>query len=281
MKRFRSKSLSKRPRVRSSAHAHAGRRGVPADAERWERKARAQWKALDRVCTDLDSRARLTQLIKRLTGSDRGSRESALAELELATQLLRVGFHVGFLPESQARTADLECARGEERFFVEVTALVGSARRSVRSSPLREWSRNGEDDDGVEQDGQTLLRRLLARISQKARQLGHYQASVLLAISVPRQDATFRVHPEACDLKRVAAGITMLLPRLKQLSAVLLALWDVNPLPERSGVRLANVHIVERAKHQVAYPRVRLLILNPGAAVPLREVEVESLKGLL
>ena len=279
VKRFRRRSASKQRRVRSAAHAHAERRRGPAHAERWVWKAHAQWKALDRVCTDLDSRARLTQLIKRLTGADRGSRESALAELELATQLLRVGFHVGFLPESQARTADLECARGEERFFVEVTALVGSAHRSVRSSPLREWSRNAENDEEVEQDGQILLRRLLARISQKARQLGHYQASVLLAISVPRQDPVFRTHPEACDLKRLAAGITMLLPRLKQLSAILLSLWDVNPLPERSGVRLANVHVVERSKHQVAYPRVRLLILNPGAAVPLREAE--SLKGLL
>jgi hypothetical protein len=280
VKRFRSRSASKQRRVRSSAHAHAGRRG-PAQAERWERRAHAQWKALDRVCTDLDSRARLTQLIKRLTRADRGSRESALAELELATQLLRVGFHVGFLPESRARTADLECARGKERFFVEVTALVGSAHRSMRASPLREWSRDAEHDEEVEQGGQILLRRLLARISQKARQLGHYQASVLLAISVPRQDPVFRAHPEACDLKWLAAGITMLLPRLQQLSAILLSLWDVNPMPERSGVRLANVHVVERPKHQVAYPRVRLLILNPGAAVSLREAEVESLKGLL
>ena len=254
---------------------------MTAHAERWERKAHAQWKALDRVCTDRDSQARLTQLINRLTGSDRGSRESALAELELATQLLRVGFHVGFLPESQARTADFECTCGKERFFVEVTALVGSGPRPMRTSPLREWSRNDVDDEEVEQEGQILLRRLLARISQKARQLGHYRASVLLAISVPRQDPRFRAHAEACDLKRLAAGITMLLPRLKQLSAILLALWDVNPLPERSGVRLANVHVVERAKHQVGYPRVRLLILNPGAAAPLKEAEVESLKGLL
>lgn len=32
-------------------------------------------------------------------------RESALAELELATQLICTGVHVTFLPESQARTA--------------------------------------------------------------------------------------------------------------------------------------------------------------------------------
>ena len=40
--------------------------------------------------------------------------------------LIRVGFQVMFLPESQARTADLECRLGSKRFFAEVTAMVQS-----------------------------------------------------------------------------------------------------------------------------------------------------------
>ena len=63
---------------------------------------------------------------------------SALAELELATQLIRIGAKVTFLPESQARTADLECRLGRERFFVEVTAMVGSSGRPwIPASPSR------------------------------------------------------------------------------------------------------------------------------------------------
>jgi hypothetical protein len=34
-------------------------------------------------------------------------------------------------------------------------------------------------------------------------------------------------------------------------------------------VRLGNVVLVERSRHQQAYPRVRMLILNPGADNPL------------
>ena len=58
-------------------------------------------------------------------------RESALAELELAVQLIRVGGKVTFLPESQARTADLECRLGRERLFVEITARGINAKRAL------------------------------------------------------------------------------------------------------------------------------------------------------
>lgn len=67
-------------------------------------------------------RPRLGRLVRRLTHYDDGVRESALAELELATQLIRVGVRVTILSESKARTADLEYRLGRERFFVELLA---------------------------------------------------------------------------------------------------------------------------------------------------------------
>ena len=111
---------------------------IPAwkrEEEGLSRELHDRWSALHRHCVDQSSHLRLGRLGRRLTHYDYGVRESALAELELATQLLRVGVRVTFLPESQARTADLECRLGRERFFVEVTAMVGSAER--RGGPER------------------------------------------------------------------------------------------------------------------------------------------------
>jgi hypothetical protein len=199
-------------------------------------------------------------------------RESALAELELATQLIRVGVRVTFLPESQARTADLECRLGRERFFVEVTAMVGSAAR--QRLPLR-----GLDFDeavGEEEDrGVILVHRILARIQQKARQLADYCDPVVLSISIPRADLQgerySRSQPIWLDLKALAGFVTVLLTGVPTLSAVLISLWDVEPLPSRGALRLANVELIERAKHQRSLPRVRMLIQNPSASAPLLE----------
>ena len=82
-----------------------------------------RWTTLRQHCADQSSHLRLARLVRRITHNDYGVRESALAELELATQLIRVGARVAFLPESQARTADLECRLSRERFFVEITAM--------------------------------------------------------------------------------------------------------------------------------------------------------------
>jgi hypothetical protein len=108
-----------------------------------------------------------------------------LAELELATQLIRVGARVTFLPESQARTADLECRLGTERLFVEITAMVGSAER--QRLPLRGLLKDEEAIDETDR-GVILIHRLLARIQQKAKQLAGYAAPVVLCISIPRAD---------------------------------------------------------------------------------------------
>ena len=199
-------------------------------------------------------------------------RESALAELELAVQLIRTGVHVTFLPESQARTADLECRVGSERFFVEITSMVGSAER--QRLPLR-----GLDLDevvGEEEDrGVILTHRILARIRQKAKQLADYGDPVVLSISIPRADLQgdkpSRPEPIWLDLKLFAGFVTVLLTRVSTLSAVLISLWDVEPLPSRSAVKLANVELIERPKQQKTQPRVRMLVLNPSASASLSE----------
>jgi hypothetical protein len=65
--------------------------------------------------------------------------------------------------------------------------------------------------------------------------------------------------------------VTALLTGISTLSAVIISIWDVDPLPSRAAVRLANVEVIERAKHQQTQPRVRMLILNPNASAPLSE----------
>src|SRR5574341_1626486 len=95
---------------------------TPRTVDLWgwggNREIEYQWKALQESGSDRASRNRLAHLIDRLTGFDRGARESALAEIELAILLFRSGCTVKFLPESPARTADLEFHLGQDRFFV-------------------------------------------------------------------------------------------------------------------------------------------------------------------
>jgi hypothetical protein len=209
-------------------------------------------------------------------------RESALAELELATQLIRVGVRVTFLAESQARTADLECRLGRERFFVEVTAMVGSAARQrlpLRGLHLDEFI--GEEEDR----GVILIHRILARIQQKAKQLADYCDSVVLSISIPRADLQGEKNARSeaiwLDLKALAGVVTVLLTRVPTLSAVLISLWDVEPIPSRAAVKLANVELIERPKQQRIQPRVRMLIQNPKASAPLSEAYEDLIRQTL
>ncbi|MEX5216704.1 MAG: hypothetical protein AB7G68_01590 [Nitrospiraceae bacterium] len=245
--------------------------------------AQARWETLHRQCADGGSRQRLDRLIHRLNGRDRGVQESALAELELATLLIRVGATVRFLPESQARSADLECHLNHERFFVEITAMVGAAERSKELSlRLRLLS---SDDEEASMPGDLLTRAILARVRQKAKQLSDYCDPVLLAISVPNVEKSSPASRGSgsvlLDIKQFTGALSILLPSLRHLSGVLLALWDVEPVPSKSGVRLGNVVVVERSRHQQAYPRVRMLVLNPSADQPLQESGMAAMRQLL
>lgn len=241
-----------------------------------------RWTMLHRHCADQSGRARLGRLIHRLTHRDPGVRASALAELELATQLIRVGARVTFLPESQARTADLECHLGCARFFVEVTAMVGAAER--RRLPLRDLVL-GEERGAEEDRGVILTHRVLARIRQKAKQLSDYSEPVLLHVSIPRADLRSgrqsRREDIWLDLKSLSGAVTVLLMRLPRLSAVSLSLWNVQPLPAKAATRLANVDLVERSKYERTQPRVRMLIRNPAASAMFTESHQEMLRGLL
>ena len=152
---------------------------VDTVAERWGR--------LHRHCADGGSRVRLERLFTRLGSIDPGVQESALAELELGTRLLEVGASVQFLPESEARSADLECRLGNERFFVEVTAMIGAVERARRLSLQFPTVRVGDEEPDRE-PGDVLTKAILARIHQKAKQLRDYCDPVVLAISVPNVD---------------------------------------------------------------------------------------------
>jgi hypothetical protein len=207
-----------------------------------------------------------------------------LAELELATLLIRAGVSLRFLPESQARSADLECHAGDERFFVEVTAMVGAAERSKALSLRRPIASSG-DGEPLETPGELLMNAVLARVRQKAKQLADYCDPVLLAISVPRLDESvvgLRAYdPVRLDIKQLIGWLSLLLPGLPHLSGVLLTLWDIEPIPFKSGVRLGNVLLVERSRHQQAYPRVRMLVLNPAADSPLGAGGTVAVRQLL
>lgn len=246
------------------------------------RELEDRWSMLHRHCADQSSHLRLGRLLTRLNHYDPGVQESALAELELATQLIRTGAGVTFLPESQARTADLECRMGHQRLFVEVTAMVGSAER--RRLPLRgiamDAEQRAEEDRGV-----ILIHRVLARIRQKAKQLADYCDPVLLTISIPRADLRSGRYSRReeiwLDLKTLSGAVTVLLTGLPHISGVLMSLWDVHPLPAKAATRLANVELVERSRHQCAHPRVRLLILNPAASARLSPQQQDALRMII
>ena len=130
-----------------------------------------------------------------------------------------------------------------------------------------------------------LAKAILARIHQKAKQLRDYCDPVVVAISVPNVDPTkhsrYGRRPVALDINTLVGSISILLPKVRHVSGVLLALWDVSPLPFKSGVRLGNVSIVERSRHQDTSPRVRMLIVNPAADSPLSDTARAILKQLL
>jgi len=248
------------------------------------RELEDRWTTVRRHCADQSSHLRLARLVRRITHHDYGVRESALAELELAVQLIRVGARVTFLPESQARTADLECRLGRERFFVEITAMVGSAER--QRLPLRGLLQDEEGERIDETDrGVILIHRILARIQQKAKQLADYADPVVLCISIPRADLrgerTSRLDAIWLDLKSLAGAVSLLLTKLRAVSAVLISFWDVVPMPAKAGTRLANVELIERSAHQQGHPRVRMLIHSPSAGAHLSERQRNAFCHLL
>lgn len=268
-----------------------GREGVARGKGFWRQVAR-DWDRLHRACHDRASQRRLQLLQRRLASPHAGARESAIAEIDVAAKVHGAGGSVLFLPESVARTADLECWFGDERLFIEVTTMIGASKRPHGVALHRVvFQHEPEGDFSL---GDLLINRMLARIEQKARQLADYCAPVLLAVHVRqamdghgqdrpvgivRRTGSHRLVP--LDLRRLAGAVTSLLLSLHQLSGVLLVLWDVEALPAPSGVRLANVQIVERAGGDPRYPIHRICVLNPESRFQVGEWGRHSLRLLL
>ena len=276
-RRSRRGAALKRRRLDHASSRSLLRPRVQRNLNRWHREAESHCETLSAYCPDRGSQHRLARLVQRLSSRNPGAVESALAELELAILLVRAGFHVSLLPECHAKTADLECSLGRERFVVEVTAMLEShAGEMPRCRAVPE-----------EDDPQMLASRVVARINQKAKQLVDYRAPVLLAINLPpdrrhdRPPRRLRIPGEEIDLKRMAGMISLRLPGCPHITAVLLSFWDIEPARDRSGLRLANVTLIERPPSQHAYPRIRLLVLNPAADFAFQGDCLEVLKGLL
>ena len=268
-----------------------GREWFPRGKGFW-RQVASDWERLHRACHDRASQRRLQHLQRRLASSHAGARESAIAELDVAAKLHRAGGSVLFLPESVARTADLECRFGRERLFVEVTTMIGASKRPHGVARYRVVFQHEPEGDFTL--GDLLINRILARIGQKARQLSDYCAPVLLAVHVRQAlDGCDQDRPRGfekrtrshslvpLDLRRLAGAVTSLLLPLRQLSGVLLTLWDVEALPAPSGVRLANVEIVERADGDARHPIHRVCVLNPEGRFQVGEPERQAIRALL
>lgn len=268
-----------------------GREWLPRGKGFWRQVAR-DWERLHGACHDRASQRRLQHLQRRLASSHVGARESAIAELDVAAKIHRAGGSVLFLPESVARTADLECWFGSERLFIEVTTMIGASKRP--HGVARHRAAFQHEPEGDFTIGDLLINRILARIGQKARQLSDYCAPVLLAVHVRQaldgrdQDRPARFEGGKrrhslvpLDLRRLAGAVTNLLLPLRHLSGVLLALWDVEALPAPSGVRLANVEIAERAGGDALHPIHRVCVLNPESRFQVGEGGRHGLRALL
>ena len=231
-------------------------------------------------CQDHGSRQRLTWLARQSLSSKRPVREAAKAEIEFATWLVEAGFTVAFLPESEIPTADLECYWGEDRVFVEVTVIVGQSVAFKKGYFYREQV----DQDHEEWDDEKVLgRRIVARITEKARQLSAYCAPVLLAITVKDSEAFPGKSKDRyqVDLKRLVGVLVSTFPQVPQVSGVLLTLWDIQPAESMANIRLTNFHIMERPGQGNGAPRVRMLGWNPMAHYPMESaVKQVLLKAL-
>ncbi|GJL66410.1 MAG: hypothetical protein NPIRA05_13810 [Nitrospirales bacterium] len=282
-KRFKGKG-----RVGTQANlsgAIKGRRSVKEQAKKQAKRRdvfHTQWQHLYDQCLDSGSRTRLLALREQFDRQKRGVSEPAQVETEVALFMQEAGFSVAFLEESQTRTADLECYLDNDRLFVEITAIVPSP--SPRRDSWMAVSRENDEarfQDDLHQD--ILVRRLIARMAEKSRQLNRYCAPVLLAITVPTIEwlGEEKYGQEHVDLQRLAGLLSSALVTIPQLSAVLLTCWNLSAKPARSNIRLHNATWVARSEAETVLPRLRLLVTNTSGAYRLGEKEVLALKTVL
>ena len=246
------------------------------------RLVHAQLEELRLACSDPGTRIQVERLHHRLLRGDWGQYESAKAELDHALLLLRHGIPVAMVPETQQKTADFRCDRPEGVFYAEVTAMIGRGHR--RSQSLRRCLLEAEGEEKHDPDRHTgwmLILRICARIVQKAKQLQRYTDPVLLAVTLPRPLWARRSDRESVDLSRLVGAVTVMLPKVPHVSAVLISLWHVDPQPLKACLRFDHVTVMERSKLERDQPRVRALLFNPWAGSQFREEPQTVLKGLV
>jgi hypothetical protein len=241
-----------------------------------------QWQVLAQSCADRESQARLGMLLNHIKRFTARQAASAHAEVETAYFLAQAGFSIAFLEATGGRTADLECYEGAHRFFVEVTVIQstqGAARRS-REVRLQPHQLLESSDEFFEQ---ALVKRLLSRMAEKARQLERYCAPVMLAVSVPDVSWGKGRHQEIppLDLQRLAGMLVGVLVDVPQFSAVLLTLWKAPAQESRNPIRIRQVSWVTRPPGDSQGPRIRLLATNPVARYRLTPRELRIVQDAM
>lgn len=238
-----------------------------------------QWQELARACLDGESQTRLAMLWDHISQFPVRQAASAHAEIETAYFLAQAGFSVAFLEASGERTADLECYKGTHRFFVEVT-VIQSTQGATRKSPVVRLQPHQMLESSDKFFEQALVKRLLSRMAEKARQLERYCAPVLLAVSVP--DLTWRKgRPQdipPLDLQRLGAMLVGAVVDVPQFSAILLTLWRAPAQELRNPIRIRQVTWVTRPPGNPRDPRIRMLAVNPVARYSLSSQELKSIK---
>lgn len=238
-----------------------------------------QWQVLKTICSDAESQTRLTRLLHHINRFHAQQVASANAEIETAYFLARAGFSIAFLEATGGRTADLECYEGTHRFFVEVTVIQSTQGtiRKVVGGRIQDRHRLEVSDEFFEQ---ALVKRLLARMAEKSRQLERYCAPVLLAVNVPDlpsgKGRSRSIPP--FDLQRLAGMLAGVLVEVPVFSALLLTLWKAPAQESRNPIRIREVSWVTRPSGNSRDPRVRLLAMNPVARYRLTPRELQNIK---
>jgi hypothetical protein len=154
--------------------------------------------------------------------------------------------------------------------------------------PLRLWpERESEEKSSTLLEGggfqSILLRRLIARMGEKAKQLNRYCAPVVLAVTIPELEpaGNSKTPGQELDLNRLVGALMTALPRMGPLSAVLLTFWHAQPCHTRSNIRLVHAYCVTRSTSTSEWPRMRVLMINPFATYGIGERETQALRAAL
>lgn len=241
-----------------------------------------EWARVSSVCTDAESQIRLRVLRQQLERFSEKEAASSQAEIQTAHFLIQAGFSVSFLEASGGRTADLQCYAGTHRFFVEITVIQSTQSLAGKTA----CARAGADllsETGDDFFEHVFVRRLLARMAEKAKQLERYCAPVLLVVSVPDMltDKGRSGPVPPLDLQRIAGMLVGVLADVPQFSGILLTCWNAPAQEIRNPIRIRQVHWVTRPLHDSLNPRIRLLANNVFATYEMTDRELRILKEAL